>query len=103
MCDFEEDGMGWDGLNLIKSIATFLRRFSNVFLPFPLLVLKVTHYSAVIVINLTTLPYTHTCTRTVRDLLSPNAEEQHYKSGMRKDPDGFMDIEWCGSTVVNTW
>jgi len=40
---------------------------------------------------------------TVRDLLSPNVDEQHYKSGMRKDPDGFMDIEWCSSKVVHTW
>ena len=41
--------------------------------------------------------------QTVRDLLSPNAEEQHYKNGMRKDPDGFMDIEWCCSTIINSW
>eukprot|EP01038_Epipyxis_sp_PR26KG_P007613 gene7613-10366_t len=40
---------------------------------------------------------------TVRDLMSPNAEEQHYKNGMRKDPDGFMDIEWCGTKVLNSW
>jgi hypothetical protein len=40
---------------------------------------------------------------TVRDLMSPNAEEQNYKSGMRKDPDGFMDIEWCCSTIINSW
>ena len=39
----------------------------------------------------------------VRDLMSNSAEEQHYKNGMRKDPDGFMDIEWCGSTVVHSW
>jgi hypothetical protein len=24
-------------------------------------------------------------------------------SGMRKDPDGFMDIEWCGTKVLHTW
>ena len=40
---------------------------------------------------------------TVRDLMSPNAEEQHYKNGMRKDPDGFMDIEWCETKVLHTW
>lgn len=40
---------------------------------------------------------------TVRDLMSPNAEEQHYKNGMRKDPDGFMDIEWCIFKVINNW
>ena len=40
---------------------------------------------------------------TVRDLMSPNAEEQHYKNGMRKDPDGFTDIEWCSSRVITSW
>ena len=40
---------------------------------------------------------------TVRDLMSPNAEEQHYKNGMRKDPDGFMDIEWCETKILHTW
>lgn len=40
---------------------------------------------------------------TVRDLMSPNADEQHYKNGMRKDPDGFMDIEWCGCKVIASW
>ena len=40
---------------------------------------------------------------TVRDLMSPNAEEQHYKNGMRKDPDGFMDIEWCLTKVLHSW
>lgn len=40
---------------------------------------------------------------TVRDLMSSNAEEQHYKSGMRKDPDGFMDIEWCETKVLHSW
>lgn len=33
----------------------------------------------------------------VRDLLSPMGEEKQYKTGMRKDPDGFMDIDWCSS------
>jgi len=40
---------------------------------------------------------------TVRDLMSSNAEEQHYKNGMRKDPDGFMDIEWCCQKVLSSW
>ena len=40
---------------------------------------------------------------TVRDLMSPTGEEQHYKNGMRKDPDGFTDIEWCESKVIHTW
>jgi len=35
--------------------------------------------------------------------MSPNADEQHYKNGMRKDPDGFMDIEWCQSKVITSW
>jgi len=39
----------------------------------------------------------------VRDLMSPNAEEQHYKNGMRADADGFMDIEWCKSVVISSW
>lgn len=38
-----------------------------------------------------------------RDLMSPVISEQHYKNGMRKDPNGFMDIEWCSSTVLNNW
>ncbi|KAL8020936.1 putative kinesin-like protein [Plasmopara halstedii] len=40
---------------------------------------------------------------TVRDLMSPVAQEQQYKSGMRKDPDGFTDIEWCQSVVLKDW
>ena len=39
----------------------------------------------------------------VRDLLSPTAEEHGYKNGMRKDPDGFMDIEWCSRKVLHGW
>jgi len=39
----------------------------------------------------------------VRDLMSPNAEEQHYKNGMRKDTDGFMDIDWCMQQVISSW
>lgn len=38
-----------------------------------------------------------------RDLMSPVIAEQHYKNGMKKDPNGFMDIEWCSSTVLNNW
>mmetsp|Transcript_44335 Transcript_44335/g.70930 ORF Transcript_44335/g.70930 Transcript_44335/m.70930 type:complete len:1024 (-) Transcript_44335:657-3728(-) len=40
---------------------------------------------------------------TVRDLLSPMAKEMNYKSGMKKDKDGFMDIEWCESVVLESW
>eukprot|EP01041_Mallomonas_annulata_P006324 gene6324-12798_t len=39
----------------------------------------------------------------VRDLMSPNGEEQHYKNGMRKDPDGFIDIDWCSQKVLKSW
>ena len=39
----------------------------------------------------------------VRDLMSPSGEERSYKDGMRKDPDGFMDIEWCISKKINSW
>ena len=38
-----------------------------------------------------------------RDLMSPVISEQHYKSGMKKDENGFMDIEWCRSVVLNSW
>lgn len=27
----------------------------------------------------------------------------HTALGMRKDPDGFMDIEWCCSKVIHSW
>jgi hypothetical protein len=40
---------------------------------------------------------------TVRDLMSPSCEERTYKEGMRKDEDGFMDILWCGSAVLEDW
>jgi len=35
--------------------------------------------------------------------MSPSATEKHYKTGMKKDADGFMDIEWCASKVLHTW
>lgn len=50
-----------------------------------------------------TMKYFQNVVDTVRDLMSPNAEEQHYKNGMRKDPDGFMDIEWCVFKVIQDW
>ena len=40
---------------------------------------------------------------TVRDLMSPVGKEQSYKAGMKKDADGFMDITWCQSKVLNSW
>lgn len=50
-----------------------------------------------------TLKYFQNVVDIVRDLMSPNGEEQHYKNGMRKDPDGFMDIEWCSSRIIHSW
>jgi hypothetical protein len=40
---------------------------------------------------------------TVRDLMSPVGREQNYKQGMRKDKDGFTDIEWCTATPLKNW
>jgi len=39
----------------------------------------------------------------IRDLMSPVISEQHYKNGMKKDENGFMDIDWCCSKVLNNW
>merc|ERR1719230_1083996 len=39
----------------------------------------------------------------VRDLMAPNCMEKHYKQGMSKDQDGFMDITWCSSKVLHSW
>ncbi|CAM9272315.1 unnamed protein product [Chrysoparadoxa australica] len=50
-----------------------------------------------------TMKYFQNVVDTVRDLMSPVGAEQHYKNGMKKDPDGFMDIEWCSSQVLNSW
>ncbi|ETV79672.1 hypothetical protein, variant [Aphanomyces astaci] len=50
-----------------------------------------------------TMKYFQNVVDTVRDLMSPMAQEQQYKSGMRKDPDGFMDIEWCQGVVLKDW
>ena len=50
-----------------------------------------------------TMKYFQNVVDTVRDLMSSTGAEQHYKNGMRKDPDGFMDIEWCESKVINSW
>jgi hypothetical protein len=42
---------------------------------------------------------------TVRDLMSRSAipPERSYKDGMRRDPDGFMDIDWTEARVLNSW
>ena len=50
-----------------------------------------------------TMKYFQNVVETVRDLASPQATEKVYKEGMRKDQDGFMDIQWCQSTVLNSW
>mmetsp|Transcript_73075 Transcript_73075/g.174096 ORF Transcript_73075/g.174096 Transcript_73075/m.174096 type:complete len:1082 (+) Transcript_73075:101-3346(+) len=39
----------------------------------------------------------------VRDLMSPQASEKHYKQGMKKDDDGFTFMEWCQSKVLHSW
>ena len=39
----------------------------------------------------------------VRDLQSPVCKEESYKSGMRKDKDGFMDVEWCTAVPLADW
>ena len=43
------------------------------------------------------------CGGGIRDLMSPVISEQHYKNGMKKDENGFMDIDWCCSKVLNDW
>lgn len=35
--------------------------------------------------------------------MSPVGKEMHYKNGMKKDADGFTDIGWCSSAVLNSW
>lgn len=50
-----------------------------------------------------TMKYFQNVVDTVRDLTSPSAIEQQYKAGMRKDEDGFMDIEWCGKVPIESW
>lgn len=35
--------------------------------------------------------------------MSPMGKEMHYKNGMKKDRDGFTDIDWCSSVVLNSW
>ncbi|CAN0448718.1 unnamed protein product, partial [Ectocarpus sp. 12 AP-2014] len=50
-----------------------------------------------------TMKYFQNVVDTVRDLMSPVISEQHYKNGMKKDENGFMDIDWCCSKVLNDW
>ena len=46
-----------------------------------------------------TMKYFQNVVDIVRDLMSAAGTEKIYKEGMRKDNDGFMDIEWCSSAV----
>ena len=39
----------------------------------------------------------------VRDLQSPVCKEESYKTGMRKDKDGFMDVAWCTAVPLSSW
>ena len=39
----------------------------------------------------------------VRDLMSPTCQENQYKQGMRKDKDGFMDVDWCSQAPLGSW
>jgi hypothetical protein len=50
-----------------------------------------------------TMKYFQNVVDIVRDLMSPVAQEQNYKQGMRKDKDGFTDITWCSATVLADW
>ena len=50
-----------------------------------------------------TMKYFQNVVDIVRDLMSSTGAEKIYKEGMRKDNDGFMDIEWCSSAVLNSW
>ena len=50
-----------------------------------------------------TMKYFQNIVDTVRDLMSDSGKEQSYKAGMKKDPDGFMDIAWCSAKVLNSW
>lgn len=50
-----------------------------------------------------TMKYFQNVVDIVRDLMNPIAEERTYKSGMRKDKDGFMDVTWAQSCVLKDW
>ena len=49
------------------------------------------------------LKYFQNVVETIRDLLSPLAQEKSYKVGMKKDKDGFMDVDWCQSVILESW
>ncbi len=50
-----------------------------------------------------TMKYFQNVVDIVRDLMSSTGEERMYKEGMRKDQDGFMDVQWCGAKVLADW
>ena len=50
-----------------------------------------------------TMKYFQNVVDIVRDLMSPTGEERMYKEGMRKDDDGFMDVQWCCAKVLADW
>ena len=50
-----------------------------------------------------TMKYFQNVVDIVRDLMSPSGEEKNFKAGMRKDKDGFMDIQWCLSANLLSW
>lgn len=49
------------------------------------------------------LKYFQNVVDTIRDLMSAVGREQSYKSGMRKDKDGFTDVEWVQAAPLNSW
>ncbi len=49
------------------------------------------------------MKYFQNVVSTIRDLMSPVAKEQTYKSGMKKDKDGFQDVTWCLSQALDSW
>ena len=50
-----------------------------------------------------TMKYFQNVVDIVRDLMSPVAMEKHYKTGIRKDVDGFTDISWCSEKQLTSW
>ena len=50
-----------------------------------------------------TIKYYQNVVDTVRDLLSPQAIQKHYKDGLHKDKHGFLDMNWCQSVAISDW
>ena len=49
------------------------------------------------------MKYFQNVVTTVRDLIPDKPVEKPYKSGMRPDKDGFMDVTWCEERIINSW